>query len=61
MPWRRRRARANYLDVTAEQASARATYEEFDEPARASGVLVVPGHRVLRGFADLSSPHPPPT
>lgn len=33
---------AHYLDVTAEQASARETLEAFDEPARRAGVAVLP-------------------
>jgi len=46
-------ARAHYLDVTAEQASARATFEKFDEPARSAGLLVMPAMGFYGGFADL--------
>ncbi|MHB1302804.1 MAG: saccharopine dehydrogenase family protein [Acidiphilium sp.] len=47
------RAKAHYLDVTAEQASARATFEKVDEPARGAGVLVMPAMGFYGGFADL--------
>lgn len=47
------RAGVHYLDVTAEQASARATLETFDEPARDAGVLVVPAMGFFGGLADL--------
>ncbi|MCB9647699.1 MAG: saccharopine dehydrogenase NADP-binding domain-containing protein [Deltaproteobacteria bacterium] len=47
------RAGAHYLDVTAEQASAAATLAEFDAPARAAGVRVVPGMGFFGGLADL--------
>jgi len=43
----------HYLDVTAEQASARATFEHFDEAARRSGVLVIPALGFYGGLADL--------
>ncbi len=36
------RAGCAYLDVTAEQASARAIFEVYDERARAAGVAVIP-------------------
>lgn len=47
------RARAHYLDVTAEQPSARATFETFDRPARDAGVVVMPAMGFYGGFADL--------
>jgi short subunit dehydrogenase-like uncharacterized protein len=47
------RARIHYLDVTAEQASARATLEKFDAAAREAGVAVVPAMGFYGGFADL--------
>jgi short subunit dehydrogenase-like uncharacterized protein len=43
----------HYLDVTAEQASAQATFEHFDEAARGSGVLVIPAMGFYGGLADL--------
>jgi hypothetical protein len=42
-----------YLDVTAEQASALSTFERYDEPARASGVAVIPAAGFYGGLADL--------
>lgn len=47
------RAGIHYLDITAEQASARATFEMFDEPACDTGVLVVPAMGFYGGLADL--------
>ncbi len=47
------RAGIHYLDVTAEQPSARATYETFDKAARDAGVLVMPAMGFYGGFADL--------
>lgn len=47
------RARIHYLDVTAEQASVRATFEAFDAPARDAGVVVAPAMGFFGGFADL--------
>jgi short subunit dehydrogenase-like uncharacterized protein len=47
------RAGIHYLDVTAEQPSARATLETFDAPARAAGVAVMPAMGFYGGFADL--------
>lgn len=46
-------ARAHYLDVTAEQASASATLDVFDGPARRAGVTVVPAVGFFGGLADL--------
>lgn len=43
----------HYLDLTAEQASARATFDHFDEPARSAGVVVMPAMGFYGGFADL--------
>jgi hypothetical protein len=43
----------HYLDVTAEQASAQATFTRFDEAARSSGVLVIPAMGFYGGLADL--------
>ncbi len=42
-----------YLDVTAEQASAQATLDHFDRPARDAGVVVLPAMGFYGGFADL--------
>lgn len=47
------RAHAHYLDVTAEQASALATFERFAQPAEAAGVAVVPAMAFYGGLADL--------
>jgi Saccharopine dehydrogenase NADP binding domain len=47
------RAGAHYVDVTAEQASASATFEHFDAPARDAGVVVVPAMGFYGGLADL--------
>ncbi|MFW6040018.1 MAG: saccharopine dehydrogenase family protein [Gemmatimonadota bacterium] len=47
------RAGIHYLDVTAEQASARATFEAFDVRAREAGVVVIPAMGFYGGFADL--------
>lgn len=46
-------AGCHYLDVTAEQASARSTFELFDAPARAAGRAVVPAAGFYGGLADL--------
>lgn len=42
-----------YLDVTAEQASARETFESHHERARAAGVAVIPAAGFYGGLADL--------
>lgn len=47
------RAGIHYLDVTAEQPSALATMETFDEPARAAGLVFVPAMGFYGGLADL--------
>jgi hypothetical protein len=47
------RARVHYLDVTAEQASALATFERFAAPARERGVVVVPAMGFYGGLGDL--------
>jgi short subunit dehydrogenase-like uncharacterized protein len=47
------RAGIHYLDVTAEQPSALATFEKFDEAARNAGVVVIPAMGFYGGFADL--------
>jgi hypothetical protein len=43
----------HYLDVSAEQPSARETLEKFDGPAREAGVLVIPAMGFYGGLADL--------
>jgi short subunit dehydrogenase-like uncharacterized protein len=48
-----RRARIHYLDVTAEQPSALATFDRFDGPARDAGVAVVPAMGFYGGLSDL--------
>jgi hypothetical protein len=47
------RAGCSYLDVTAEQASAQATFDEHDAAARAAGVAVIPAAGFYGGLADL--------
>lgn len=47
------RAGCHYLDVTAEQASARASFAELDAPARAAGRVVIPAAAFYGGLADL--------
>jgi len=47
------RAGIHYLDVTAEQASAIATFDEFDARARSAGIAVVPAAGFYGGFGDL--------
>ena len=47
------RAGIHYIDVTAEQASARATLEKFDAMSREAGVVVLPAMGFYGGFADL--------
>lgn len=46
-------AGCHYLDVTAEQASAQATFADFDAPARAAGRAVIPAAGFYGGLADL--------
>ena len=47
------RARVHYLDVTAEQSSALATFERFAAPARDANVVVVPAMGFYGGLGDL--------
>ncbi|HEX5685172.1 MAG TPA: saccharopine dehydrogenase NADP-binding domain-containing protein [Ideonella sp.] len=47
------RAGCHYIDVTAEQASAQASFAEFDAPARATGRVVIPAAGFYGGLADL--------
>ena len=47
------RARAHYLDVTAEQAAALAAFERFPADAAAVGVAIVPAMAFYGGLADL--------
>jgi saccharopine dehydrogenase-like NADP-dependent oxidoreductase len=47
------RARIHYLDVTAEQASAQATFERFTDGAREARVVFVPVMGFYGGLADL--------
>lgn len=47
------RAGCHYIDVTAEQASAQATFADFDAPARAVGRVVIPAAGFYGGLADL--------
>jgi uncharacterized protein YbjT (DUF2867 family) len=47
------RARVHYLDVTAEQSSALATFERFDASAREAKIAVVPAMGFYGGLGDL--------
>lgn len=47
------RAGIHYLDVSAEQPSARATLDKYDIAARDAGIAVVPAMGFYGGFADL--------
>jgi hypothetical protein len=47
------RARAHYLDVTAEQAAALAAFERFGADAIAAGIAVVPAMAFYGGLGDL--------
>lgn len=47
------RAKCHYIDVTAEQASAQATFSDFDAPARAANRVVIPAAGFYGGLADL--------
>lgn len=42
-----------YLDITAEQASAKALFDTYDGPARAAGITVIPAASFFGGLADL--------
>ena len=47
------RAGCHYIDVTAEQASAQASFADFHAPARAAGRVVIPAAGFYGGLADL--------
>ena len=47
------RCRIHYFDVTAEQGSARSTFERFDAPAHERGIVVVPAAGFYGGLGDL--------
>ena len=47
------RAGIHYLDVTAEQASVRATFEGFSERARERAITVIPAMAFYGGLGDL--------
>jgi uncharacterized protein YbjT (DUF2867 family) len=47
------RVRIHYLDVTAEQSSAQATFDRFGYTATKAGVVVIPAMGFYGGFADL--------
>ena len=47
------RAGIHYVDVAAEQLSIAKTLEHFDEPARKTGVAVVPSMAYFGGLGDL--------
>jgi len=46
-------AGCHYIDVTAEQGSAQATFADLDVPARAAGRVVIPAAGFYGGLADL--------
>jgi short subunit dehydrogenase-like uncharacterized protein len=52
------RAGCHYIDVTAEQASAQASFAELDPPARAAGRVVIPAAALYGGLADLLASAP---
>jgi Saccharopine dehydrogenase NADP binding domain len=47
------RAGCHYVDVTAEQGSAQATFADLDAPARAAHRVVIPAAGFYGGLADL--------
>jgi short subunit dehydrogenase-like uncharacterized protein len=47
------RARIHYLDVTAEQTVALATFEKFSDAARKAGVLIMPSVAFYGALGDL--------
>lgn len=47
------RAGCHYIDVTAEQASAQASFADFDAPARTASRVVIPAAGFFGGLADL--------
>jgi NAD(P)-dependent dehydrogenase (short-subunit alcohol dehydrogenase family) len=47
------RARIHYLDVTAEQPSAQATFDSFGAAAEETGIVVIPAMGFYGGFVDL--------
>jgi short subunit dehydrogenase-like uncharacterized protein len=47
------RSGCHYLDVTAEQASAQASFADFHQPARVAGRAVIPAAGFYGGLADL--------
>ena len=47
------RAQIHYLDVTAEQASVRDTFERFSERARERAITVIPAMAFYGGLGDL--------
>lgn len=46
-------AGCHYIDVTAEQASAQACFDVFDQPARVAARVVIPAAGFFGGLADL--------
>lgn len=46
-------AGCHYLDLTAEQESARATLSDFDRPAQAQGLAVIPAAAFYGGLAGI--------
>jgi short subunit dehydrogenase-like uncharacterized protein len=52
------RSGSHYLDVTAEQSSAAATYERFDASARDAGLILIPAMGFYGGLVPLPDPAP---
>jgi hypothetical protein len=47
------RARIHYLDLSAEQEATLVAFEQFSEPARKAGIVVLPAMAFYGGFGDL--------
>lgn len=47
------RSGIHYLDVTAEQPSARSTFERYDDAARSRGIAILPAAGFYGGLGDL--------
>ncbi|MBA3676527.1 MAG: saccharopine dehydrogenase NADP-binding domain-containing protein [Sphingosinicella sp.] len=47
------RANIHYVDVAPEQAAAQAVFDEYDEAAKAAGIVIVPAFGFYGGLADL--------
>ncbi|HET9885138.1 MAG TPA: saccharopine dehydrogenase NADP-binding domain-containing protein [Candidatus Binatia bacterium] len=47
------RAKMHYVDIAAEQVPTGTLFEQFDEPARKAGIVVLPAMAFFGGLADL--------